>query len=429
MVKSFSVMSLVVLVFGASLFAGDWSGWRGPFENGSSDERNLPESLTDAAWSSDLPGPSGATPIICGGKIFISSMDSAKEGAFVAMCLDAGTGKELWRKEMGVDSERFPRNNMATPSPVTDGKRVYFLYGSGDLAALDYSGNVLWSRDLQREYGSLSIKYGYSSSPLLYGGRLYVVMMRRPWIYRGAESEKPLGSYILAIDPKTGKNIWKIERKTDAKNESFDSYSSAVVYRRGSKSELVTVGADYVMGHDAASGRELWRYDYNPDGEEKWRNIPSAVIAEGFVYSAQPRAGRLVAIEGGGKGLLTEEDVAWSFDGATTDSPTPAYDDGSLYVLYGRGKTLTCLDAATGKVKWQGKMPARATYYASPTVADGKVYCISERGEAVVLAAGGDQCKILWQGQFDEGPMQSTIAIADGCVFVRTAKKLYCFRK
>jgi outer membrane protein assembly factor BamB len=417
------------LFLSTSLFAADWPNWRGPSQNGSTDENNLPDSLTDAAWSADLPGPSGATPIISNGKIFLSSMDSAKEGAFAAMCFDAKTGKQLWRKDIATDTERLPRNNMATPSPVTDGKTVFFLYGSGHLAAFDYSGNRLWSRNIQSEYGSLSIKYGYSSSPSLHEGKLYVLVMRRPWVYRGEESDKTLDSFILAIDPQTGKNIWKIERKTDAKNESFDSYSTAVIFNHGKKAQLVTVGGDYVIAHDPASGKELWRYDYNPDGEEKWRNIPSAVPGEGLVFSTRARAGKLTAIKPGAKGTITPADIAWTFDGPTTDSPTPAYSNGNLYVLYGRQKTLTCLDAATGKVKWQGKLPGRATYYASPTVADGKVYCISEQGDAVVLAASPDEFKIISIAKFDEAPMQSTISVADRRLFVRTAKKLHCFTK
>jgi len=108
-----------------SSFAGDWPRWRGPFHNGSADEKALPDSLTNPLWASDLPGASGATPIICADRVFVSSMDSGDKGSFLAMCFDAKTGKELWRKPIGKDKRRFPRNNMATPSPVTDGKRVF----------------------------------------------------------------------------------------------------------------------------------------------------------------------------------------------------------------------------------------------------------------------------------------------------------------
>ncbi len=131
--------------------AGDWPHWRGPYLNGSSDEKNLPVTWSkteNIAWTASLPGHSSATPVIVKGKVFVSSTDRDSSD-LLALCLDARTGRELWRKKLGASSRKVPRNNPATPSPVTDGKNVYFMYGSGDLASLDYEGNVLWSRNLE----------------------------------------------------------------------------------------------------------------------------------------------------------------------------------------------------------------------------------------------------------------------------------------
>jgi len=120
---------IAILVMSAPLSATDWPQWRGPFFNGSTDEKNLPRSWSQTegiAWVSPLPGPSGATPVICNGRVFVSSM--VKRGSdFVALCFDAQDGKKLWEKHIGSDSRRFPRNNMASPSAVTDGKYVFFL--------------------------------------------------------------------------------------------------------------------------------------------------------------------------------------------------------------------------------------------------------------------------------------------------------------
>ncbi|MDH4241226.1 MAG: PQQ-like beta-propeller repeat protein, partial [Phycisphaerae bacterium] len=144
-VKALLLLTVLLLVSGWS-FAGDWPHWRGPFLNGSSDEKNLPSSWSqteNVVWVSGLPGPSGATAVISKGRVFVSS--TKKDGdELLALCFDAKSGKELWRKKLGASSRNVPRNNMATPSPVTDGERVYFMYGSGELAGLDYDGNVLW---------------------------------------------------------------------------------------------------------------------------------------------------------------------------------------------------------------------------------------------------------------------------------------------
>jgi len=134
---------IAILVISAPLSATDWPQWRGPFFNGSTDEKNLPRSWSQTegiAWVSPLPGPSGATPVICNGRVFVSSM--VKRGPdFVALCFDARNGRQLWKKHIGSVARRFPRNNMASPSAVTDGKYVFFLYGSGELVGFDYEGN------------------------------------------------------------------------------------------------------------------------------------------------------------------------------------------------------------------------------------------------------------------------------------------------
>ena len=410
--------------------AADWAQWRGPFMNGSSDETGLPEAIGPAenvVWATDLPGPSSATPVVCNGCVLITSMDAAQEGAYLAMCFDAGTGRELWRRTAGTDTRSFPRNNMATPSPVTDGRIAVFLFGSGEMLAMDFDGAVLWRRDLEADYGELALKYGFSSSPLLYEGRLYVPVMRRSWTYRAKPEATGLDSFLLALDSKTGANVWKVERKTDAVDESMDSYSTPILFEHAGRVDIVMLGGDYVTGHDPQTGTERWRYGYNPDKADKWRNIPSATPGEGLLFAVRARAGELVAIKGGCSGTVSGSDIAWRWDGPTTDSPTPGYCRGDLYVLHG-GRTITCLDARTGSQKWQGKLPGRGAYYASPTAADGKVYCISETGDMVVLAAG-DAFRIISQSLFEEGPIQASIAAADGRLFLRTAKRLYCFGK
>jgi outer membrane protein assembly factor BamB len=420
---------IVGLLVGVRVLAGDWPHWRGPYLNGSSDEKNLPATWSgteNVIWSASLPGHSSATPVIANGKVFVSSTDRDSED-LLALCLDARSGKELWRKKLGASDRDVPRNNLATPSPVTDGEHVYFMYGSGDLAGLDCEGKLLWSRNIEAEYGNISIKYGYSSSPLLYDDKLFILIQRRHTAYRPSKSTT-LEAFILAVDPKTGKNVWKQPRKTDALDESLDSYSSPILYRSSGHLEILVIGGDYVTANDPETGKELWRFGYAEKKSGRWRNISSPVTGEELIFGARPRGGTgLFALKSSGEGTLNDDHVAWRFDGPTPDVCTPLFYKGNLYVLDGKSrKTLTCLDAKTGQQKWQGKLGGSAPWRASVTAADDKLYCISEAAEAVVLAAGDERFNILSRIDMEDKPVQASIAIADGRLFIRTANKLSC---
>lgn len=428
-----TAMVIVSLILAGQVLAGDWPHWRGPFLNGTSDEKGLPETWSttqNVAWSAPLPGHSAATPVIAGGKVFVSSTEKDSDNLF-ALCFDVKSGKELWRRRLGRSSRQVPRNNMATSSPVTDGNRVYFMYGSGELAGLDHEGKSLWSRNLDSEYGNISMKYGYSSSPLLYDNKLYILMQRRDRTYRSPDSSN-LDAFMLAVDADTGKNIWKQPRETDAMDESQDSYSSPLLYTNNGRDEIVVIGADYVTANDPATGNELWRYGYAVEKKSQWRNISSLGLGQGLLYGIRPKGGSgLFALKSGGRGNLGDSFVAWQFNGPTPDVCTPLCYKGNVYVLDGKsGGILTCLDAKTGRQKWQGTLGKRTpAWRASVTAADDKLYCINEGAEAVVLAAGGDEFKVLSRIDMDDKPVQASIAIAEGRLFIRTANLLYCISK
>jgi len=430
---------VAILALHGLAMAENWPQFRGPMMNGSTSETGLPESCdpSTAAWSLPLPGPGHSTPIVWGDRVFLTSTDPATKG-LLAICIDARNGKILWQKRLG-DDIKAPQNNGATPSPATDGKHVWFLFGSGDLAALDMDGAVIWSLNLVRDYGNLATKFGYSSSPLLWDGRLYLQLLRRDKPYSGAAgSDTPLESLVLALDPLTGKCLWKHVRKSDAVDESHESYSSPVPFQNKTRKELLIQGGDCLSGHDPTTGNELWRHELNPERNPIWRLIPSPLVDGDMIFATLPRGGPLVAYKSAASGPPQQ---VWRYEERTSDSGTPLFYQGMIYILqsdksdaWNKGSKsspgifLLVIDPATGKETGRCKIAPGGAWRTSPTGADGKIHVMSEKGEVVVVSAGSNG-KVLSRTDYDDGPACSTLTVANGRIFIRTASKLTCFGK
>jgi outer membrane protein assembly factor BamB len=426
-----------LLVFHPALHAANWPQWRGPELNGTSPETGLPSNWTKETvkWSTPLPGLSGATPAIWGDAVFVSSPDANKN--LLLFCLNRKDGAVRWQQQIVEAGDVVKgRGNMASPSPVTDGKTVYILFGTGDLAALDYSGKVLWQRNLGADYGKFAIMWIYGSSPLLYNGKLYIQVLQRspaPTDYprlAGAGGERE--SYLLALDPATGKTLWKHVRPTTAKSEAMESYATPVPHvGPDGKPQLLLVGGDSLSGHDPATGAELWRgYGLNPQHGEFMRIVPSPVSAAGFAIACGPKREPMLAFRTDLQGDISEAGVAWTFnEKKTPDVCTPVFYNGKLFALDGDSKTLTALDPKTGAKQWQGQLDARAVIRASPTAADGKLFIIDEKGN-VFICSTGEEFKVLATIPMgDAEGTRSSIAISDGQLFIRTPERIYCVGK
>jgi len=431
--RTFALTLTLTATLSTSLRAENWPHWRGPEYTGSSKEKNLPAEWTkeSAVWVTPMPGYSGATPAIWGDYIFVSSPDPEKNLNLI--CLNAKDGKVRWQQKVSEGDREKGRNNMTAPSPVTDGKIVVIMYGTGDLAAYDFSGKQLWTRNIGKEYGRIANMWLYGSSPLLYKGKLYVQVLERnplpPDYTHAIDGKEERESYLLCIDPKTGKNIYRHLRPSDALKESQEAYSSPIPYSFKGQDQIIIVGGNYTTAHDAKTGEEIWRCGgLNSKNDSWWRIVPSPVAGNGFIYSCAPKREPVFAIKEGGKGNVTDSNIAWTFKENPTDVPTPLLYNGKLFVLDGDKYVMTALDPKTGEKKWQGSMGVRETFRSSPTGADGKIYCISENGSVVVLDAG-DEFKILSTFKMGEEPIRSSIVAANGHLFIRTGKNLYCVGK
>ena len=408
---------VITLVSGKIIFADNWPQWRGPNLNGVSSEKNLPARWTveeNVTWKLPLPAWSGSTPIIWGEKIFLNV---AEGDNLYLWCVDRSKGTPIWKKLLGSGNTKMRKQNMSSPSPVTDGTSVYVMTGTGVLKGFDLSGNEIWARDIQKDYGRFGLNWGYASSPLLYQDSLYVQVLH------GMRTDDP--SYVLRIDKKTGKNVWRVERPTSAITESPDSYTTPALLSYAGKVEIVITGGDCVTGHDPATGKELWRANgLNPENHPFYRIVASPVVYEGIVY-APTRVKPLLAIRAGGRGDITDSHKLWSFANGP-DVPTPVTDGKYFYVVDDRG-VAWCLDAKNGQTIWGPQRIKSGTYSSSPVLADGKLYITNEDGLTTVIKAG-PKFEVLAENDLSDYCLSSP-AISDGQIFIRTAQHLYCIGK
>ena len=420
-----------------SVRAENWPHWRGPNFDGSSTEQGLPTQFSktnNVHWVAAMPGPSAATPIIWGNRVFVSSTDTRTK-SLRAMCLDFKTGKELWNQEVGVGFSQDPTSNFASPSAVTDGSLVYFCYGTGDLAAFDFAGKPVWSRNLQKDYGQFAYQWTYGASPTLFGGKLYIQVLQRDVPVHGrGRKDGPIDSFLLALEPKTGKEIWKHVRPSDAAQESHEAYSTPIPFAFNGRSEILITGGDCITGHDAQTGTELWRWGtWNPTRITHWRLVPSPVAGGGVVLASAPKGSPIFAFKAGAKGTLSDKDMAWisSEREVSSDVCTPLFYQGRFYVVNGEKRTIARVNPATGKADWIGELPRREKIESSPTGVDGKIYFQDFRG-AVFVVAAAEQFKLLHvadMGDAEDDRLRSTVAVSLGNLFIRTGTKLYCAGK
>lgn len=414
----------------------DWGQWRGPNFDGSTDAKNLPETIDAAkpAWVIDLPGLGNGTPVAFGDRIYLTCVDP-QSSKLLGLCISRADGKTLWSREVGEGFTHNGRNNAASPSAVTDGKVVYFYFSSGDLAAFDVDGKPLWQRNIQKDHGAFNVLWIYSSSPLLYKGKLYVQVLHRNVPADGLKGGTGgVDSYLLAMDPATGKDLWKVTRPSDAFAESRESYATPIPFEHDGASEIILVGGDCVTCHDAATGKEIWRAGgWNPTHIGHWRLVPSACVdgPDGLVFACAPKGGPVMAITKGGSGDVTSTGFAWKSDGKasgiSSDVCVPLFYKGDLYVLNGDNKTLYCLDPKSGREKWAGKLGGKSVFRASPSAGDGKIYCMNEDGDVTVVSA--DPFKILSQTSLGGKPSRGSIALVDGQAIIRSGEKLFAFGK
>ena len=415
--------------------AGNWPQWRGPDGSGISTEKNLPSEWSptkNIKWKTPIEGRSHSSPIVWGNRIFLTtavegaevagakavkhqidgkdfihpdSVGANKKHTFKVIALDRDSGKMVWQStawEGTPYDDRHRKSSYAASTPATDGKMVYAFFGAEGLYAYDFKGKLVWKAQLGN-IGTLGM--GAATSPILFDN--FVIVQ--------ADEENATASFIVALDKKTGKEVWKTPRKIQV------SWCTPLLVRTASRTELITSGTENVIAYDPATGKELWRHK----GLES-NAIPSPVANSEMAYLVAGFPTKITyAIRLGQDGDLTgTPNVPWKYEKGTAYVPSPILYGDYLYLTTDRG-ILTALDAKTGEVKYEGgRIPIPATFTASPVAYEGKILMTSEDGDTFMIKAGPKH-EILGTNSVGEAVYASP-AIADGRIFIRGEKNLYC---
>lgn len=417
-----------------SASAQNWPQWRGPDGSGISTETGIPTEWTESKnvrWKAPIPGRGHSSPIVWGNRVFLTtsiegpivpgaqavrhvrrgqeylhpdSVGADHSYTMKLVCLDFETGKQLWEKtvyEGTVYDNRHKKNTYASATPATDGRFVYLSFEAEGLYCYDFDGKRIWKTSLGRiAKGGM----GPGTSPVLFQNLLILQ----------CDQEYGEGSFIAAVDKKTGKEVWRVAR------DQRRSWATPLLVKFANRTELVTSGPNKIISYDPLTGKELWSAPgvvSNP--------IPSPVAGNGLVIvTAGSEAKRVIAIKLGGSGDLTDTaNVAWRYDKGTAYVPSPLLYNDHLYLLTDAG-AISSLEAATGKLIYQARLPVATKFTASPVAFDGKILIVSEDGDSFILKAGPTP-EVLNANGLSE-PVYASPAIVRGRILIRGEKNLYC---
>lgn len=436
-----SVFLLVTLPTPHSPGDGDWPQFRGPMGTGvvagGFDRTSWSED--DLAWKTTLPGSGWSQPVVLGDRVYLTAAAGAGieapmgfqagvadprtmkagevpdvEMAWQVVALDLATGKQRWvatAREGKPAQPIHPSNTWATETPCVDANGVYAVFGmAGVVAGYDHDGKALWTADVGVRPTAQG--YGTSSSPALYDGRLFVQCFDD-----GA-------AFLAAFDTRTGKELWRATRATPS-----TTWGSPIVWHNAARTEVVACASDLTIGHDPATGAELWRVSgvlgptscsFGADRERLYLGQKSPM--------ANPP---LYALKAGGKGDLSPKagsrDIgqqAWVASSASPGIPSPVSVDGLLYIV--AETILTCRDAASGEEIFKERLEGLATVIASPIVVGEHLIVLDEAGRALVLRVG-PELEIVGEGAIDD-VFWSTPSVAGGALLLRGPSTLYCIR-
>ena len=410
-------LAAITISICTSVFAGDWPAFRGPNNNGLSEETAVPTDWgpdENIVWKSPLPGESNGSPIVSNGKVFVTS--AIEQGRKRTLhCFDRKTGEEAWARtvDFGKEMPTHKTNQFGGSTPAADGERVVVWHSTAGLYCYDYEGNEIWKRDL----GEFEHMWGYGGSPILDQGRII--------LHAGPAARV----FMISIDLKTGETQWETEEPVDGtgdrnpNNKYMGSWSTPILTTAEGKDVLVCSFATRVNGYDPASGKILWTCDgiSGPKGDLAYA---SPVIADDICVAMGGFGGPSMAFRMSGKGNITESQRLWRTEKSPQRIGSGVYVGEHVYMANAGPNLFQCIEPASGEVVWQERSPGGA-HWGSMIYVDGRIYVTDQQGTTHILKPNPEKLELLKSNRLGERS-NSTPAFSDGQIFIRTFGNLYC---
>lgn len=392
----------ILLAVSAIGVAADWPQFRGPGASSLAPDVELPVTWSDAqniAWRIDLPGRGVSGPVVVRDRVFLTATSGYRHDRLHVLCFNAADGKRQWERQFWATGRPTTHGSIsgAAPTPACDGQNVYAFFSSNDLFCLDLDGNLVWYRGLSDDYPKAGADTGMASSPLVLDG---VVVL---------QLENQGESFAAGLDAATGETRWRLERADQA------SWTSPIALpgagRR--KTAVLLQSPSCVTAHDVLTGAELWRFT------EAAASIASSVFSDGYL---------LVPMRGLTAFRLSDEsnapEIAWDANRLRPGSSSPLVHNGRVYVL--SNANVRCGDAKTGELLWAVRL--KGTYWATPVLAGGYLYCVNQDGDMQVVKLGDKEGEAVAEHHFGE-PMHASPAVAGNALYVRSDKHLWKIAK
>lgn len=408
---------LLLLAFAfpsAALQAEDWMRWRGPNGRAVADAKSLPVEWSGAKnvrWKAAIPGEGVSSPIVAGDRVFLTSATD-RGGKRWTHCLRKSSGEIVWSKSIPDDNPEVTSavTGHAAATPATDGERVVAFFGNAGAVCYGVDGRQLWRRSL----GEFETELGLASSPVIHDGKVILLCDH------DGDRFRTFDSFLVALDLKTGKTVWKTERRG-----LFRSWSTPIVIEAPAKDgdsagrkELIVNAQDELRAYDPATGKQLWK----ATGTTGWVT-PSPVFANGIVFATSGKTGPVMAVKPGGAGDVSKSHIVWKHDRFGPYVCSPVFHDGLLYV-HSEAGVLSCYEGETGKIVYRKRLDGK--FWASSIAGDDKLYFTTENGETYVVRAGR-KFELLAKNALNEECYASPVP-AGNDLLIRTGKHLYCIR-